>query len=650
MNTIFRPAAKFLRNRNPIWISARFAFRGFTSTATIGNSDDRKVPPSRDMSSLSARAKTDNLNLPELKENEGELERRLQFAITSKSPNKLPLSSSVPIHAVKTVNNGRSVSIGFHYYQSNEIEESIFHAPWLWINDPNFIHPTSGQKLRTPGQYRQANIKIAAVDIVDEITLKGGINVVDNESSLSLHPAPPAGSIHPIGGLYKPVFSSSADNSQHQDENSIRQLLQVTWEHDNSALSSSALVNDEGTTLTKDFHERPRKGHVSFYDVDWLARCRHDTSELRRRSQERRITKDMALGSHKNPSCRTIKSIDYRDLMIDSQVDEKDSEIVANPDYILETLDAIMEQGAVLIKNSPNVAYGPDCTVGRVGKSLSSGGMLSHGALYGDIFHVISSPDAHNIAYTSNALPPHQDLTYYESKPFLQLLHCISNAINTNQDGESGESVLVDAMAAAEEFRVLAPDLFQILLECEACFIKQREGADMVSCIPHIQTSSSGGDVIAVNWSPPFEGGPISIPSHLLEDYFVAYSAFELMLDNTIPDGNPNTTSPLSQKLSPDLEVQLREYARNYTWEYKLKPGDILIFNNSRMVHGRRAFSIPSPTSSNGDDATPASRHLVGCYTGAMETLSRYRELLRSRTERDGRMVRNAGNSTPGSP
>ena len=89
-----------------------------------------------------------------------------------------------------------------------------------------------------------------------------------------------------------------------------------------------------------------------------------------------------------------------------------------------------------------------------------SGGALSHGALYGDTFHVRAIPHAHNAAYTSRALCPHQDLAYYKSKPGFQLLHCASMLHNL----VGGESLLIDCMAAAHAFWTLAMDLFDVLV------------------------------------------------------------------------------------------------------------------------------------------------------------------------------------------
>lgn len=289
---------------------------------------------------------------------------------------------------------------------------------------------------------------------------------------------------------------------------------------------------------------------------------------------------------------------------------------------------AIVESGAALIQNAPiHTSDLEDPCVARIGRLLG-GGSLSHGSLYGDTFDVQSVPNAHNIAYTSVPLGPHQDLAYYESKPGLQLLHCLSN-----KGVVGGESVLIDAMAAAQELRTIAPKHFDILTKCAATFVKQREGADMIYRRPHIVLDDVG-DIVTVNWSPPFEG-PLSVSPALVEPYYRAYGVFERMLDNSLPE-------EYGEELDTDLEMRLREYAERYTWQRRLEEGDILVFNNSRLLHGRRGFEF---TGDNG------GRHLLGCYTNIDDTLNKYRVLRRGRSDFDvGESVRSAGNGSRGMP
>jgi alpha-ketoglutarate-dependent taurine dioxygenase len=91
----------------------------------------------------------------------------------------------------------------------------------------------------------------------------------------------------------------------------------------------------------------------------------------------------------------------------------------------------------------------------------------------------------------------------------------------------------------------------------------------------------------------------------------------------------------------------LHQYARDYTWERSLEPGDILVFNNQRMLHGRRTFEEKS-NKSHGESTV--SRHLVGCYTNIDDTINTYRLLLRQLADRENRMVRGFGNGSCGTP
>ena len=303
-------------------------------------------------------------------------------------------------------------------------------------------------------------------------------------------------------------------------------------------------------------------------------------------------------------------------------------------------------------------------------------------------------------------------------------MHCVANDTDRII---GGESILIDVMAAAYEFRNIAPHYFDVLCKCHVTFVKQREGALMTYCRPHIQlqrhyydsSSSSNGsnssnsrrkdqngwndlnieggekhyddEIVSVHWSPPFEG-PLQISPSMIEDYLQAYAAFELMIDNSIKD--PIQRS-LESGIDSTLALRLWNYAREYTWEYRLNPGEMIIFNNTRMLHGRREFKEKAATTSsvskNGENdcnereiiqknngrgakdekmledindimeetplnsthnttaksnpSTTKARHLIGAYTNIDDTLNTYRVLLKQR-QIFNRIIPNVGNGT----
>lgn len=460
------------------------------------------------------------------------------------------------VHA-SLVDNGTCVILEFPEGQVS----TRFHTSWLWSVDPNFVHPTSGQRTRSLSSLFGHKILSVSTSI---------------ESPENLQPTPSPGSLHSTGAVYQTC------NQSHDER---RQILSITWESD---------MGDQ---------------YMSKYDIEWLLSRRYDDGSL----------SDLRTWTEVLPS----SALSQR-----NRLPEMDHDLLENAPHEAkyQILDTLFQWGAVLLRGATPDNEDVESTVGNLAHALAK--RISHGHLYGDIFHVQHIPNAHNIAYTTQPLAAHQDLAYYTSKPGLQILHCVNTAGTVG-----GESLLIDAMAAAEEFRTLAPDLYQVLLKCEATFVKQRGDADMVFRRPHIEEDSSGV-VTAVHWSPPFEG-PLSIDGSKVDDYFVAYTAFERMVNDFLP--SDRYLLPLSN----ELERQLVEYSREFTVERKLEEGDMMVFNNHRMLHGRRSFEVQMDLPTNG-------RHLVGCYTDLDETMNQYR-LLRRRhlTKLETPVyIRNAGNGS----
>ena len=69
--------------------------------------------------------------------------------------------------------------------------------------------------------------------------------------------------------------------------------------------------------------------------------------------------------------------------------------------------------------------------------------------------------------------------------------------------------------------------------------------------------------------------------------------------------------------------------------QVRLQAGDVVVFNNRRMLHGRRAFSAATPSA-----ASPRnSRVLQGCYVNADDWVSRLHTL--------GEAVRGGSSAVP---
>lgn len=71
----------------------------------------------------------------------------------------------------------------------------------------------------------------------------------------------------------------------------------------------------------------------------------------------------------------------------------------------------------------------------------------------------------------------------------------------------------------------------------------------------------SDGAIVAVTWAPPFEGVLTSAPNDVTP-YYEAYRAFQ----NLIEEGS---------------------FAKEHTVRTRLRPGQCMVFNNRRLLHGR---------------------------------------------------------------
>lgn len=251
------------------------------------------------------------------------------------------------------------------------------------------------------------------------------------------------------------------------------------------------------------------------------------------------------------------------------------NDVLSSDDALQAWLCAIATFGFARLRGGP-AAFG---FVRRIAEKIGT----IRPTNFGELFIVESKPDPDSTAYTGKPLAPHSDLPTRETQPGLQLLHCIENTCS------GGASLMVDGFRLAEDLRTHDPDAFASLSEISWVHTNRHRDTDYRWSGPIIEVGPSGaiGEVRMANFLRVMpDCGP--------EDFEEAYRAVRLFM---------------RMSLAPD-----------FTCRSQFEPGDLVLFENRRILHGRDAF-----------DPVAGSRCLEGCYLDRDELYSRLRVLDRRR-------------------
>lgn len=199
---------------------------------------------------------------------------------------------------------------------------------------------------------------------------------------------------------------------------------------------------------------------------------------------------------------------------------------------------------------------------------------------FGRTWPVQVDPRPTSTANTTRALPPHTDLPTRETPPGYQLLHCREN------DGDGGRSTMTDGLAVVARLHDDEPEVLDALTTLRWIFFNRSRDHDHRWSGPIIEQHEDGG--ITVRAFHPVRAFPDMAP----EDVARAYDALQRFA-----------------RLARGDEFRL---------EFDLRPGDLLAFDNRRMLHGRTAIG-----------AGGGRRVLHGAYIDHDEVRSRLRVLAR---------------------
>ncbi|XP_026562053.1 gamma-butyrobetaine dioxygenase isoform X1 [Pseudonaja textilis] len=250
------------------------------------------------------------------------------------------------------------------------------------------------------------------------------------------------------------------------------------------------------------------------------------------------------------------------------------------------------------VLHSDESAYKWLVTLKKVGIVLLTGAAIKQGEIlklgqrigflrltfYGPTWQVQNKLDANNVAYTTEKLSFHTDYPVLQSPPGIQFLHCIK------QTSTGGESEVVDGFHVANRFKEQNPYAFKILTSTFVDFTDI--GVDYcdfaMQAKQRIIDVDEKGQVVRINFNNATRDTIFDIPAEKVKPFYAALKDYVGLLNST-----------------------------DYKYSYKMKPGDIVVFDNWRLLHGRQSYQA----------GAEISRHLEGAYADWDVVMSRLRIL-----------------------
>ncbi|KAG4441157.1 hypothetical protein IFR05_003378 [Cadophora sp. M221] len=341
-------------------------------------------------------------------------------------------------------------------------------------------------------------------------------------------------------GAFHPVFlRDSCTCPKCVDPSSTQKQFQTT-DIPATIRANSVKVQENGDVTVTWENDIPAFGpdHISkfpakFFDI---------TSNVGRKLKDRSSNFAQSRLWNKRRISEELQFVNFDDYMTDDK-------------QLYRALKNLNVYGLLLLRNVPESEASVAQIAGRIGTIRDT--------FYGRTWDVKSVPKAKNVAYTHQFLGLHMDLQYMSDPPGFQFLHCLKNTC------KGGDSLFSDSFRAANRLSEMDGE---ILSTKNLAYHYRNAGEHYYYERPvieytgyHVKTAFGNKPGIKfINYSPPFQA-PFPV------------------------------TKPNQGLIFPKLARALRNFAENVEsphslYEYRLKEGECVMFNNRRVLHGRREF------------------------------------------------------------
>ena len=275
---------------------------------------------------------------------------------------------------------------------------------------------------------------------------------------------------------------------------------------------------------------------------------------------------------HEDILIKSIKKKKWNSTFKDFKIFEYDEDIFEKKE-MYELLISFYKYGFIIFKKVPT----KNNYLVKFANSIGSVRRTN----FGEHFNVKSKPNPNDLAYTSFQLSPHTDNPYRNPVPCIQILHCIKNEVS------GGLSTLVDGYTVTEDLKKYNPDYYEILTKVKVRF-KFIDKDVVLEDWSELIKINQQKNFLQVRFSPRLDYVPI-LKKKELELYYRARKKLSFLYNSD-----------------------------KYRIEFKLNPGDLLMMDNYRLLHGRTEY-----------DPNEGNRFLQGCYIDYDSTEGKLRHLIR---------------------
>ncbi|KAL6246855.1 hypothetical protein RBB50_006162 [Rhinocladiella similis] len=270
--------------------------------------------------------------------------------------------------------------------------------------------------------------------------------------------------------------------------------------------------------------------------------------------------------------------------------------ILSGPEGLKSFLSAIHDTGLCFIPSTPADPASTQSLIERIAHIRAT-----H---YGSFWDFTSEVNPIDTAYTNDPLPPHTDTTYFTDPAGLQLFHLLSHTSITDpsKPGTGGESTFVDGFAAAAHLYDKFPQHYHSLATCP---IKSAALGAPEGSFYNTASNLQGYPVFCHSSPNPAITSPS--PSTLVQIRW-----------NNLDRDTPTTPTFPNHTALKNWYAAAREWARilespEFLITVKLQPGEPVIFDNWRVLHGRLGFE--------------GKRRVCGAYVGMDDFRAKCRSL-----------------------